>query len=73
MKPIEFVVYDGDSAPNTPVMLVAEAMHNDIYINCEGEDAVVRGYFYDHEKKRMVLELSLCSADDRARRVGGGE
>ena len=63
MKPIEFVVHDGDSAPNTPVMLIAEAMHNDVVIICNGSDTVVRSYFYDETLKRMVLELSILDGD----------
>jgi hypothetical protein len=58
MEPIEFIAYRGDSAPNTPVGDVAEAMYKDISVICDGVEVDVLSYYYDSVKKRMVLELS---------------
>lgn len=58
MKPIDFVVYEGDSEPNTPVYEIAEAMMQDIKITGGDVDFVVHGYYYDEEEKRMVLEIT---------------
>lgn len=57
MKPIDFVVYEGDSAPNTPVYEIAEAMMQDIIVHGPTGEFVVYGYYYDEEEKRMVLEI----------------
>lgn len=57
MKPIDFVVYEGDSEPNTPVYEIAEAMMQDIIVHGPTGEFVVYGYYYDEEEKRMVLEI----------------
>jgi RPA family protein len=57
MKPIDFVVYEGDSEPNTPVYEIAEAMMQDIIVHGPTGEFVVYGYYYDAQEKRMVLEI----------------
>jgi hypothetical protein len=57
MTPIEFVVFNGDSDPNMPVHLVAEAMYKDIIIRTAQYDFEVLSYFYDDGQ--MVLEIAL--------------
>jgi hypothetical protein len=55
MTPIEFVIHDGDSQPNMPVLQVAEAMYKDIIIRGAEGDFEVLSYFYDDGQ--MVLEI----------------
>lgn len=55
MTPIEFVIHDGDSRPNMPVLQVAEAMYKDIIIRGAEGDFEVLSYFYD--AGQMVLEI----------------
>ena len=57
MTPIEFVVFNGDSDPNMPAFLVAEAMYKDIIIRTAQYDFEVLSYFYDDGQ--MVLEIAL--------------
>ena len=55
MKPIDFILFDGDSEPNQPVYRVAEAMQKDIRILGATGDYRVRGYYF-HDGQ-MVLEI----------------
>ena len=55
MKPIDFILFDGDSEPNQPVYRVAEAMQRDIRIISATSDYRVRGYYF-HDGQ-MVLEI----------------
>ena len=55
MKPIDFILFDGDSEPNQPVYRVAEAMQKDIRILGATGDYRVLSYYY-HEGQ-MVLEI----------------
>jgi hypothetical protein len=55
MKPIEFVVFRGDSCPNDPVYLIAEAMKKHIRIVGEFDDYEVCAYY--HHEGRMILEI----------------
>lgn len=61
MSPIEFVVFDGDSSPNTPTIYIAEAMKNNIKIlGAEGEYEVL-SYYYNHKECRMVIDIGRVS------------
>ena len=62
MKPIDFILFDGDSEPNQPVYRVAEAMQKDIRIISVTSDYRVRGY-YCHDGQ-MVLEIEEDEQDD---------
>lgn len=62
MKPIDFILFDGDSEPNQPVYRVAEAMQKDIRIISVTSDYRVRGY-YLHEGQ-MVLDIEECDEQD---------
>lgn len=62
MKPIDFILFDGDSEPNQPVYRVAEAMQKDIRIISATSDYRVRGY-YLHEGQ-MVLDIEECDEQD---------
>ena len=55
MKPIDFILFDGDSEPNQPAYQVAEALQKDIRIlGVMGEYTVLSYYLYDGQ---MVLEI----------------
>lgn len=57
MKPIEFVIYGGDSQPNTPVYQVAEAMQRDCKVIGPKGDMEILSYYFDQDSKSMVLEV----------------
>jgi hypothetical protein len=57
MRPVEFVLFDGDSSPNTPVREVFEAMQKDMIISTAfGSRYVVESYYY--YDGRMYLDIS---------------
>lgn len=62
MKPIDFVVFDGDSSPNTPVLYIAEAMVENIKVVGEDGEYEVLSYYYNREEWRMVLEIGKKEA-----------
>lgn len=55
MKPIDFVVFDGDSSPNTPVEKIAKAMKKPIVIL--GKHAVYTILSYYYHNGRMYLDI----------------
>jgi len=55
MRPIDFVLFDGDSNPNQPVYQIAEAMTKELKIIGANKDFVVYSYYCDDGC--MVLEL----------------
>ena len=57
MRPLDFVVFDGDSSPNLPAYKVAEAMKNPIQIFTEEGEYEVLSYYYNHEKNCLVLDI----------------
>ena len=57
MKPQDFVLFDGDSSPNTPVQDIYIAMQKTIEIHSADADFKVVGYYYDSNKKCMVLDI----------------
>ena len=59
IRPIDFVVFDGDSNPNQPVHKVAEAMQKDMLVYIGTDECDVVGYYYCEERKAMVLELEM--------------
>ena len=64
MKPSDFVLFDGDSSPHTPICEVAEALQECVLIYCDGGEAIVSSYYYCEERKRMVLELMSMDGGD---------
>ena len=56
MRPIDFVVFDGDSDPNTPVYAIAAAMKKDIRVFGSKGEYVILSYYYDDEGQ-MILEI----------------
>ena len=62
MKPIDFILFDGDSEPNQPVYRVAEAMQKDIRIISATSDYRVLSYYY-HDGQ-MVLDIEECDEQD---------
>lgn len=58
MRPIDFVVFDGDSSPNTPVHAVAEAMFKPITVRGAGGDFVILSYYM--KACGMVLDVEPC-------------
>ena len=59
MKPIDFVVFEGDSEPNQPVYKVAEAMQKNMLVYVGSDECEVVGYYYDDTRQAMVLELEM--------------
>ena len=59
IKPIDFVVFDGDSEPNQPVYKVAEAMQKNMLVYVGMDECEVVGYYYSEEHQAMVLELEI--------------
>ena len=64
MKPSEFVLFEGDSSPNTPVADVARALREELLIYCDGGETEVQSYYYCADRKRMVLELMSMDGGD---------
>ena len=56
MRPIDFVVFDGDSSPNVPAYKVAEAMMLPITVRGAGGDFVILSYYMD-KSGGMVLDV----------------
>lgn len=55
MKPIDFVIFDGNSSPNIPAHQVAEAMERDIrVVGPDGEYEILSYYLSDG---RLILEV----------------
>ena len=59
IKPIDFVVFEGDSSPNQPVYKVAQAMQNNLLVYVGSDECEVVGYYYCDEHQAMVLELEI--------------
>ena len=57
MKPVEFLVFDGDSSPNTPVYQIAEAMQRDIKVFTSKGECEILSYYYDEVSKCMTLDI----------------
>jgi hypothetical protein len=55
MRPVEFMLFDGDSSPNTPVRDVWEAQQKEMHISCGYKTLDVVSYYYHNG--RMYLEL----------------
>ena len=56
MRPIDFVIFDGDSSPNMPAHEVAEAMLKNVLI-CGPEEVDYEVLSYYYYKGRMVLDI----------------
>jgi len=54
MRPIDFVVFDGDSSPNVPAYKVAEAMMLPITVRGAGGDFVILSYYNARAKPGAV-------------------
>ena len=72
MRPIDFVVFDGGSTPNEPVIAVAEVMTKDIKVfGADGEYEVLSYYFHngtmvlDVQKKQRMAHDSAHKEDSR--------
>ncbi len=59
MKPINFVVFNGDSTPNMPAHIVAAAMEKDIVVlGLDGEYEILSYYISNsHEGGCFFLEI----------------
>lgn len=62
MRPIDFLLYAGDSEPNTPVYRIAEAMEKNIRIVGQNGPLIVLSYYYDSDARCMVLEVGEPTA-----------
>jgi hypothetical protein len=58
MTPVDFVLFDGDSSPNTPVYVIAEAMKRSILVHSAGGEHEILSYYYDHVLKQFVLDIA---------------
>jgi hypothetical protein len=56
MRPIDFVVFDGDSSPNDPAYKVAEAMMKPITVRGVSGEFVILSYYMD-DSGNMVLDI----------------
>ena len=56
MRPIDFVVFDGDSSPNIPAYQVAEAMMRPITVWGANGNLAILSYYMD-DSGGMVLEV----------------
>ena len=63
MTPINFINFDGDSSPNTPIFAISEAMRKDIQIIGHSGDMEVLSYYYDQRQHLMVLEVDYIQLD----------
>jgi hypothetical protein len=57
MTPVEFVIYGGDSQPNTPVYRIAEAMQSDCKVVGPKGEMEILSYYFDQDSGRMILEV----------------
>jgi len=57
MKPFEFVLFDGDSSPDTPILEINEAMHKELVIRSDEDEWEVLSYYYDDDATRMVIDI----------------
>lgn len=62
MRPLDFVIFDGDSSPNLPAYKVAEAMQNPIQIFTEGDECEILSYYYSPEKHCLILDIGKKNA-----------
>jgi hypothetical protein len=52
MRPVEFMLFDGDSSPNTPVRDVWEAQQKEMHISCGYKTLDVVSYYYHNGHTR---------------------
>ena len=57
MTPIDFILFDGDSSPNTPCYKIAEAMQKTVRIESNDGPYEVLSYFFDETDGKMVLDI----------------
>jgi len=57
MKPIDFVLFDGDSSPNDPIYKIYEALQKDIVIRGGSNDFIILSYYFDEDENVMVLDI----------------
>jgi hypothetical protein len=57
MTPIDFVVYEGNSSPNTPVYKIATAMACPIEILSVEDEWEVLSYYYNSDTGKMTLDI----------------
>ena len=55
MRPIDFVLFDGDSNPNQPIYQITEAMYEPVAIFSADKEFIVCGYYW--EKGQMIIEI----------------
>ncbi len=55
MRPIDFVIYDGDSEPNIPAHVVAMLMQVPIEVRAPDGEYEISSYY--HDNGRMVLDV----------------
>jgi hypothetical protein len=57
MTPLDFVIYKGNSSPNTPCYLIAEAMKKPIRVFTSDGETKILSYYYSEEKKCFMLDI----------------
>ena len=57
MTPLDFVVFDGGSSPNTPCRDIAMALETSLKVVSRTRGPGILSYFYDEEDKCFILEI----------------
>ena len=57
MTPVDFVVYSGDSSPNTPVHEIATALERPIEIVSADGEWEISAYYYNSDNGKMTLDI----------------
>jgi hypothetical protein len=56
MRPLDFVLYEGDAAPNTPVHEIYKAMHEPMTVYSEDKEWRIIGYYYMNGHMHLDIE-----------------
>ena len=68
MKPQDFILFDGDSSPNTAIIDIYEAMQKPVKIlGADGEYKVL-SYYYDEEEEQMVLDIEKTTKSKKSKK-----
>jgi len=57
MRPVDFVLFDGDSSPNTSVHEIAEALQRPLVVVTSSSPKEILSYYYDSKLKQLVLDI----------------
>jgi len=60
MSPIDFVIFNGDSKPNTPACNVANAMGLPIRIHSNNKEFEILSYYLNKGQMTLEIEEKKC-------------